>query len=485
MQIVLRVLISSSLDLDESEQLVLTQKLGLGYGSQPPLYTWIQFMFFKTFGLSVFALSLFKNILLFLTYLFTYLNARLITRQYAPAVAAAATLAFIPQIVWESQRDLTHSVLASMMVCVTLFCFLRLRDKPSTLGYVLFGLCAGLGVLSKYNFALILVALAIAAVSIPEFRAIILNKRIVLAGVIAIVIVLPNAMWAMEHRDLALRSSSKFAIQDSSHWLRAISMGLERLGIASITFFGPVAVVYGILFWRRSGAAPTEKSYYATLLLRMLLISYGLMVLTIVVFRISDVHDRWLQPVLVSAPVLLVAWVQPRLDMARLKWLLAIAGVAAVIVTVGLHARIILAEKWHRTQPWNRPYDALAQQMKSALAPASVVMTDTTLLAGNLRMNMPDKIFTPPELAPLFTDSTANVAIAWDAGGDAIAKKTRNQTRDWPPPENLADFAQHAGASLDPAQAQYFSATFKFHTSRQMKVGVVMLNKYSGKMISP
>src|SRR5215813_297968 len=67
-QIILRIWISSSLDLDESEQLVLTQKLSWGYGSQPPLYTWIQFGFFKLFGPSVLGLSLLKNILLFCTY---------------------------------------------------------------------------------------------------------------------------------------------------------------------------------------------------------------------------------------------------------------------------------------------------------------------------------------------------------------------------------------------------------------------------------
>ncbi len=42
-------------------------------------------------------------------------------------------------------------------------------------------------------------------------------------------------------------------------------------------------------------------------------------------------------------------------------------------------------------------------------------MTDTTLLAGNLRMNMPEKIFTTPELAPLFIVNATNAVIAWDA----------------------------------------------------------------------
>lgn len=477
LQLILRVCISSSLDLDESEQLVLTQKLSWGYGSQPPLYTWLQFGIFKFSGVSVFSLSLLKNILLFCTYLFTFLNARLITRSYACAVAAAASLLFIPQIAWESQRDLTHSVLAATLVCATMFCFLQLREKKTLARYVLFGACAGLGVLSKYNFALVLVALTFAAVSLPKFRSIILDKRVAIAIVIAAVIVLPNALWALDHRDLALRSANKFKIQETSHWLGAIVSGLKDLVFCSVTFFAPLGVLYGIIFWKRSANdAPSERNPYVALLVRLLLISYALIVLAIIVFRISDVHDRWLQPILISSPLLAIAWLQPRLNAARLKWLVAIAGGVMALVTVALHGRIIWAERLHRTQPWNRPYDALAQQLKPTLAPATTVLTDSTLLAGNLRLNLRDKIFTTPELAPLFVpaNNTAPVAFVWDAGGDAAARKsTRSQSRDWPPPDNLAQFANRAGVALDPAQAQYFSATFKFHKTRQMKLGAI------------
>jgi len=476
LQIFLRVCISSSLDLDESEQLVLTQKLNWGYGSQPPLYTWIQFGFFKVFGLSVFGLSLFKNILLFCTYLFTYLNARFITRRHIAGVAAAASLLFIPQIAWESQRDLTHSVLSATVVCATLFCFLRLTKQRSVAAYALFGLCAGLGVLSKYNFALVLVALALAAVSMRDFRVVILDKRIVLAGLIAVLVVLPNLLWALNHPDLALRAAGKFKIQESGHWLSGIIAGLKTLTVGSVTFFGPLALAYGIIFWKRRGpGAPGARNPYVGLLLRMLVISYGIIVLAIVVLRISEVRDRWLQPILVGSPVLAIAWLEDRLDAARLKLILALAFAVMVLVTGALHGRIIWAERMGRTQPWNRPYDALAAQLKSPLAPVSTVITDTTLLAGNLRMNMPDRIFTPPELAGLFSQGNHPVALVWEAGTDAPAgKSARKQSRDWPPPANLVDFADKAGMKLDETQAQYFDALFKYHKTRRMKIGIIV-----------
>src|SRR5215471_55032 len=114
-QIVLRLLISNSADRDEADQLVQTQKLSWGYGPQPPLYTWIPLAFLKVFGLSLLPVLLLKNLLLFCTYLLTYLNAKFTTNRHDCGVAAAASLLFIPQIAWESQRDLNHSVLASTL----------------------------------------------------------------------------------------------------------------------------------------------------------------------------------------------------------------------------------------------------------------------------------------------------------------------------------------------------------------------------------
>jgi len=70
LQVVLRVVSSPALELDEAEQIVLSQWLLPGYGSQPPLYTWLQFILTKIVGTNVLAVSLLKNILLFLAFVF-------------------------------------------------------------------------------------------------------------------------------------------------------------------------------------------------------------------------------------------------------------------------------------------------------------------------------------------------------------------------------------------------------------------------------
>ena len=142
MHLVFRCFVSDSIELDEAEQLLLTQDLRLGYKSQPPLYTWLLSGVFSLVGTNVFALALVKNSLLFLTYFFVYSSTKEITNDENRSLIAMVSLLLIPQIFWESQRDLTHSVLGTTVAACTLFVAVRLLKTGKVKYYALFGLCA-------------------------------------------------------------------------------------------------------------------------------------------------------------------------------------------------------------------------------------------------------------------------------------------------------------------------------------------------------
>ncbi len=131
LHILLRVLISDSLDYDEAEQALLGQWLLAGYTEQPPLYTWIQHALFALFGKNVFAVSLLKNSLLFLTYVFVFLTSREILKDTRTAILATCSLLLIPQIGWESQRDMTHTTLVVCAAAASLWQALRLVKKQN------------------------------------------------------------------------------------------------------------------------------------------------------------------------------------------------------------------------------------------------------------------------------------------------------------------------------------------------------------------
>ena len=195
----------------------------------------------------------------------------------------------------------------------------------------------------------------------------------------------------------------------------------------------------------------------------MLIVIAVLIVLGILIFRVRDIRDRWFQPMLICTPVLLIAVLQERLDPVRVKGILVVAALAAMLVCIFIPSRILLAERFHRTEPLNRPFDRLAQKLSATVGDVPVIVTDTRLLAGNLRLNLADKTCLVPELAPLFMQPGQRYALAWEA------------TQNTNPPRSLVAFAVARGSSdLTNTPAEYFSATFEFHQRRQMRIGVIV-----------
>ena len=411
--VAIRTFISQSLELDESEQLVLTQKLALGYGPQPPLYTWVQHFFFSMFGVSVFSLALLKNLLLLGTYLFTYLNARSITGRVDCGILAAVSLLFIPSVAWESQRDLTHSVLVSAFSAATLFCFLNLR-ADRIIPYLLFGACAALGTLSKYNYAFFLVGLVVAALSVPPYRATVLNWRMGLAASVALVMLLPHFVWVAQHPDLTTAAVSKFEIVNSG--ISAPIRGLWKVLSSVVALLSLFFVIVVFIFWKTPAHTPLDlRSPPVRLLLRTWLAILGVIGVAIVAFSVSNARGRWLQPFLICAPVFIAIVCQNRLTPSRLNRALTVGILVAAIVIVGFLARLLLPGPKRLVQP----FPELARQAEPSLRGQKVIIASTTLLAANLRLAFPDKLVTTPNLAALSEFDRTKCALVWEPTNEA------------------------------------------------------------------
>jgi hypothetical protein len=188
----------------------------------------------------------------------------------------------------------------------------------------------------------------------------------------------------------------------------------------------------------------------------------AMIVLGIFLFKLRDLRDRWFQPVLITTPVLMITLFQQHLDRQRLKGLLIIAAASAAAVSILIPGKVLLAERMRRTEPLNRPYDQLAQELAASNTQISTIVTDTRLLGGNLRLQLPGKTCLPPELAPLFMQPDDSFVLAWDATQNARVPKT------------LAEFALSRGFNDVTNQTpQFFSATFKYHLHRRMRIGVI------------
>jgi 4-amino-4-deoxy-L-arabinose transferase-like glycosyltransferase len=462
LQTVVRTLISGTVDLDESEQLILTQKFAFGYGSQPPLYTWLQMLFFKTFGVSVFALALLKNLILLGIYIFTYLNVRLITRRHVCGMLGAVSLLFLPQVAWESQRDLTHSVLASAMVAATLFVVLRLREN-SWRDYALFGFCAGLGLLSKYNYAAFLFGLVLSALTIPRFRPLILNRRIALSFAVCVAVLWPHLLWALHNRELLTTTTYKFHQQQENTFVSVVFTGLGHLITAVVSHIAPMLLIFAVIFRKKifSKSAFKQKNEIALLILRKYGFILAGLILAIFVLRITGFKDRWFEPIFISLPLLLFAVAQNWIERRRAKQIFVAGGIIALAVLILIPSRILFAEQIHFAQLLNAPFARMKNELNDKLPPDALILAESKWLGGNLRMQFPGHNVVTPELAKLFPATNRSCVVIWDATKDKSPK-----------PSFVRFLGSFAGIDFAEANADFVTANYQYYDAKRFRLGI-------------
>lgn len=385
--VVSRVLISDALELDEAEQALWTQQFAAGYGAQPPLYTWLQWAVFKLAGVSVLSLSLLKNALLALTYAFVWLAARRIMA--APlAVLAAASMLLLPQIGWESQRDLTHSVLVTTLASATLYIVVRLIERPRPALYVALGIAAGLGIMSKYSYAVFLAALGLALLTTRETRAVWRHPWVLVSGLIAALIVLPHLLWLIDNWQLA--SARTIEKLDTTHGFgQGIARGLGSLANAFAATLAAPALVLGVVFgraaWQRDGDNP-HCAFWRRYLIALLAIMLAMIVLA----GATHFKGRWLQPLLFAAPLMFFCCRPGLASHPRLHWLSRTLFALALIFLTLLSLRPAFNGWRDNMDQLNEPAAELAAALSAAgYDGRAPIVTHDPVLGGVLRVRFP------------------------------------------------------------------------------------------------
>ena len=386
-----RVLVSPSPELDEAEQLLWSQRLAWGYGTQPPLYTWLQATWFSVTGVSIAGLTTLKNTLLWVIYAATAAAVRRLAGTPA-AVVAGASLLWLPTLGWESQRDLTHTVLATACAAVAFWLMVRIVERGLPRDYVALGAVAGLGLLAKYNFAVFLALALMAAIFSRGWRHRLFSRYTLLAMAIAGAVVAPHLVWAVEHWDLV---SGGTLAKMTAHDRRSVG---ERIGVAAqavLAFATPWWLVFGgLALWRRGkGVQRPQTTELPRPAMQAWILAYGALVVVVLAVMAlvgaTQIKARWLQPMLFLLPALVIVMLP--LDWNAQRWR------TYRWVSVGL-ALLFLAlmalRGYHqggkpRPDEWNLPIPGLAQAIRGAGFQTGVIVVPNAVIAGGLRLQFP------------------------------------------------------------------------------------------------
>jgi lipopolysaccharide core galacturonosyltransferase RgtB len=461
LHVLTRSIVSSNLQLDEAEQFVLNQTWRLGYGSQPPLYDWIQHALFETLGANVFALSLLKNIALFGAYVFTFLAAREILSNTRLAILATAGLLFFPQIAWESQRDQSHLVLATTCAAATLFVYIRLLKTNSIKWYALFGVAVAVGFLSKYNYMLLPVSLLVATVLHGTFRRALLTPKIFVTLLAFLAVMAPHVIWMLGNKAAVVSQSYKFALTGELAPMSAFA-GVFHLTKAFVGLAGVPLLIFSPFLIKTRGGKPAEANPFLPLLLKTFIAGFALLLLLILVEHVTYLRDRWIQPLLFALPILLVGFVQEKLTEGAIRRLLGLSAFVAITVLTAINFTVIGANTLHRSHNLNIPYGGLAGELRAHGFQSGAIIANGFFLGGNLKKQFRNSRVIVPELNETIPAERPTLII-WSARHEDV-------------PEDFMPYAARiSGVATNELQPRYLDIPCRNGWRQSEKFGYVLL----------
>jgi 4-amino-4-deoxy-L-arabinose transferase-like glycosyltransferase len=205
-QLCVRLLISSNREVDDTE-MVGQINWALGYSnSHAPLYHWIVRICYDLFGYWPAATVVPKYVLLATTFLLIYGAARRATASPIGGAVAVVFFFLIPVIFWKTQGKLTHSILGVAATAATLHAMVLVLTRPRASRFAWFGVALAIGLLAKYNFIFVIIALFVAVTCVADVRRIFYRRAALLAIVIPLVLSLPHWIWVGSHPALAMKN---------------------------------------------------------------------------------------------------------------------------------------------------------------------------------------------------------------------------------------------------------------------------------------
>lgn len=465
-QFVVRILITPTLGKDDAEQALLAQQLLWGYGPQPPLYTWLAIGLFSILGEGMVALALLKNAILAATYILTYAIARRISGDAVVAAAAALSLMLMPQVAWESQRALTHTVLVTFGTALFTYALVRILQDGDWRHYALLGIAFAIGVLAKFNFPIIAIATLLAVLTMGRFRPRVLDRRFLLTVAIAALALWRPLLWILENQDATMRSAKKMVVTQTGSSLTNYAVGLWDLFSGMITFMLPLLVVYGLLLFRTSlsAAGDAAERPFVILILRSIAIAFAVCAAMVFVFELTTIKERWMQPLLYGVPIAAALWCAHRYTRRRFAIVLGAASFCAFVVLIMVPIHTVVAPSFGRTNPLNVPYRDLADQIKAAGFEGGGIMAQSNPMGGNLILFFPGSTVITPEKSNFAMPKNVPYLLIWRVRQDPAM------------PGNVQEIYKRATGQAPPDIApRYITADMLYSDTEKMRLGFVIV----------
>lgn len=454
----IRVFLIPTLGVDHVEQAVASQGWLLSYSpAQPPLYSWMQQAANQLFGATTLAFIVPKYVMVLGLLLSFYGFARATGLNDLHAALAVFSLALLYQVGWKIHFGMTHTLLMSLAIALTMFALARVLARGQRSDYLLLGVGVGMGIMGKYGFALFLLALILTL--LPQRRQF-SASGLMWSLAVTLVICSPLVWFAISHfaelatvyRGTMMTAAPEVLAQPapgSAQLIAARASGLRSLFVASLGFLSPLWLVLLLCYPRMlPGLGPAASlmetnqsaARWRGFFARFFAVMALLLVLMVLVGGAARFKERWMHPFLLLAPIALMHRVQrvyPAQTLTNAPRHRAMLVTVGAFVVIAFGYRIAEVEVGPPLCGRCRhlvPHDVLAGALAPALGPdgqVGSVLASNEHIAGNLRIRFPHiAVFVPrytawsPEAFGMTLGTSC--VVVWDGDSAVMPEALRS-----------------------------------------------------------
>lgn len=320
-----------ALEWEDAEQAFYSQWFRLGYDDQPPLYTWLQICINKILGLNRFSLVGFRAFIFSATLFIMYKFAYKVHKNENLAVLSVLLLFLIPVFIDFNFRRLTHTSLMCLFSLSLYYVFFLLMENKSLRNYILLGLIIGGGLLTKYNFALIIPTFLIIPFFDAEAKQIVWNRYFFISIGVAGLLVSPHLYWLFDNTQYVSELKMSMAHKTKSVANHTVFSSLWAYLKSFIQLSILLFLVFAVAFFRR-GIQLKQQKWNS--LSKLFIIQFVIASVVFVSIGSSKVSERWLLPIFLPFLVLLFSFFQFKKITVWIKWSFRLFVVVLIVQLV-------------------------------------------------------------------------------------------------------------------------------------------------------
>lgn len=275
----------------------------------------------------------------------------------------------------------------------------------------------------------------------------------------------PYVLWMYNNQDIVFSATHKFKQLETN----AYQQGITSLLSNTFLFLTPLWLFYLLVFprgyWKNQIQEPT---FHHRLIRNYLLMFLVVLLAVVLLFKVTYVKDRWLQPLLFAAPIFFFS----RLDSSRItarqcRVFFSITAVAAFGVYAAFTIRTVAGAYTHNFCRLNYPISEMAQDMREDGFENGLIISNNRFLAGNMHFQFPDSSSIVPDYH--FEDL---VDLSTVSSGIVLWRTDR-----WPvAPPQLAAFVENTyGVRLSDFPVKYYEQPYKYAPKETIKLAAVQI----------